>query len=139
MNRDSMGKFQSGSNSQIIQEVDNQVGGTTGQQAPERCFLTPTFWQQNVYFTGNNDVIKAFQLDPTMGKLSSTPTSHGSFNLVFPGAQPVVSSNGPATELFGLSITLLLWPCMGTTRPIWLRNYIGVQDSGQARNGQFRR
>src|SRR5450759_4077050 len=43
----------------------------------------------------------------------------------------------PATELCGLSITLLLWPCMRTTRPIWLRNYIGVQDLGRVRNGQF--
>ncbi len=99
LNRDKMGKFQSGSNSQIIQEVDNQVGGTTGQQAPDRCFLTPAFWQQNVYFTGNNDVIKAFKLDPTTSKLSSTPTSHGSFNFVFPGAQPVVSSNGASNGI----------------------------------------
>ena len=63
LNRDNMGKFQSGSNSQIIQEVDGQVGGTTGQQAPDRCFMTPAFWQQNVYFIGNNDVIKAFKLN----------------------------------------------------------------------------
>jgi hypothetical protein len=99
LNRDNMGKFQSGSNSQIIQEVDNQVGGTTGKQAPDRCFLTPAFWQQNVYFTGSNDVIKAFRLDPTTSLLSSTPTSKGSFNFVFPGAQPVVSSNGASNGI----------------------------------------
>jgi len=65
LDRDNMGKFQSGSNSQIIQEVDNQVGGTTGHQAPDRCFMTPAFWQQTLpagtlYFAGNNDVLKAF-------------------------------------------------------------------------------
>jgi hypothetical protein len=37
LDRDNMGKIQSGSHSQIIQEVDNQVGGTSGQQAPDRC------------------------------------------------------------------------------------------------------
>jgi hypothetical protein len=99
LNRDSMGKFQSSDNSQIIQEVDNQVGGTTGKQAPDRCFQTPAFWQQNVYFTGSNDVIKAFSLDTTTGELSSIPTSNGSFEFVFPGAQPVVSSNGASNGI----------------------------------------
>jgi hypothetical protein len=94
LNRDNMGKFQTGSNSQIIQEVDNQVGGTIGQQAPDRCFTTPAYWQQNLYFNANNDVLKAFSLNPTTGKMSSTPTSQGTFLFGFPGGQPVVSSNG---------------------------------------------
>jgi hypothetical protein len=97
VNRDSMGHFNSGSsNPQIIQEIDNQVGGTdgTGVQPSDKCFTTPAYWQQNLYFNGNNDVIKAFHLDPASGKMSSTPTSKGSFTFVFPGAQPVVSSNG---------------------------------------------
>jgi len=99
LNRDNMGKFQSGSNSQIIQEVDGQVGGTTGQQAPDRCFMTPAFWQQNVYFMGNNDVIKAFKLNASMGKLSTTPSSRGSYVFGFPGAQPAVSSNGSSNGI----------------------------------------
>ena len=99
LNRDNMGKFQSGSNSQIIQEIDNQVGGTTGHQAPDRCFMTPAFWQQNVYFGGSNDVLKVFHLDPTTGKMTSTPTSKGSFLFVFPGTQPVVSSNGSSNGI----------------------------------------
>ena len=99
LNRDNMGKFQSGSNSQIIQEVDGQVGGTTGQQAPDRCFMTPAFWQQNVYFMGNNDVIKAFKLNASTGKLSTTPSSRGSYVFGFPGAQPVVSSNGSSNGI----------------------------------------
>ena len=94
INRDTMGKFQAGSNSQIIQEIDNQVGGTTGKQAPDACFMTPAFWQQTLYFLGNNDVIKAFPLNPTTGRLSTTPTSKGSYVFSFPGGQPVVSSNG---------------------------------------------
>jgi hypothetical protein len=99
LNRDNMGKFQSGSNSQIVQEIDNQVGGTTGHQAPDRCFMTPAFWQQNVYFGGSNDVLKVFHLDPTTGKMTSTPTSKGSFLFVFPGTQPVVSSNGSSNGI----------------------------------------
>jgi hypothetical protein len=99
LDRDSMGKHQSTSNSQIIQEVDNQVGGTSGQQAPDRCFMTPAFWQQTLYFIGNNDVIKSFSLNGSTGKISSTPISKGSFVYGFPGAQPVVSSSGASNGI----------------------------------------
>jgi len=94
INRDNMGKYAAVSNSQIIQELDNQVGGSSGRQADDHCFLAPAFWEQNVYFVGNNDVIKAFNLDPSTGKLSATPTSEGTFSFLFPGGQPVVSSSG---------------------------------------------
>jgi hypothetical protein len=99
LDRDNMGHFQSNSNSQIVQEVDNQVGGTTGHQAPDRCFTTPAFWQQNLYFGGSNDVLKAFSLNASTGKMSSTPTSKGSFEFLFPGTQPVVSSNGASNGI----------------------------------------
>ncbi|MDP9159095.1 MAG: hypothetical protein M3O09_02550 [Acidobacteriota bacterium] len=99
LNRDNMGKFQTGSNSQIIQEIDNQVGGTVGKQAPDACFMTPAFWQQTLYFLGNNDVLKAFSLNPTTGKLSTTPTSQGTYLFSFPGGQPVVSSNGSSNGI----------------------------------------
>ncbi len=94
INRDGLGKYASISNSQVIQELDNQVGGSSGKQADDHCFLAPAFWEQNVYFVGNNDVIRAFHLDPSTGKLSATPTSQGTFSFLFPGGQPVVSSNG---------------------------------------------
>jgi hypothetical protein len=64
----------------------------------EYCSFPPAFWQQFVYFTGNNDVLKAFTLKTT-GKLSLTPTSKGTFLFVFPGAQPVVSSNGESNGI----------------------------------------
>ncbi|MEY2414053.1 MAG: hypothetical protein QOD84_2659, partial [Acidobacteriaceae bacterium] len=94
VNRDNMGRMNSGNNNQIIQEVDNQVGGATGKQAPDRCFTTPAYWQQTLYFSGNNDVLKAFSLNPTTGLMSTTPTSQGAYVFSFPGGQPVVSSNG---------------------------------------------
>ena len=94
VDRDNMGHYHSGSDSQIIQSLPNVVGGTSGIQANDHCFTTPAYWQGNLYFVGNNDVIKSFSLDPTSGKLSTSPTSQGSFTFVFPGAQPVISSNG---------------------------------------------
>jgi hypothetical protein len=96
IDRDNMGQFQAGSDSQIIQSLPNVVGAvsTGGFNPGDHCFMAPAFWEQNVYFAGNHDVIKAFHLDPATGLLSGSPTSQGSFFYEFPGAQPVVSSNG---------------------------------------------
>jgi hypothetical protein len=77
----------------LLQEVDDAVGGGLPGSG-SRCFLTPAYWEQNVYFTANNDVIKAFNLNASTGQLSLTPSSQGSYVFGFPGAQPAVSSNG---------------------------------------------
>ncbi|HLJ89172.1 MAG TPA: hypothetical protein VKZ53_20305 [Candidatus Angelobacter sp.] len=103
IDRDNMGHFQAGSNSQIIQSLSNVVGSVpaapNGQNANDHCWMTPAFWEQNVYFVGNRDTIKAFHLDPSTGLLSTSPTSQGNFFYPFPGAQPVVSSNGATSGI----------------------------------------
>jgi len=91
---DNIGELQSGSNSHVIREVDDQSGGSGGFPAPDHCSTTPVFWQQTLYFAGRNDILRAFSLNASAGKASSQPTSKGSFEFVFPGAQPVVSANG---------------------------------------------
>jgi hypothetical protein len=93
INRDNMGKKGVADDNQTIQLVHNQLGGP-GLQDEDKCFTTPAFFQQTLYFIGNNDVIKAFSLDAASGKLSATPKSRGSFVFPFPGGQAVVSSNG---------------------------------------------
>jgi outer membrane protein assembly factor BamB len=98
INRDNMGKKGVADDNQIIQLVHNQLGGN-GLQDEDHCFTTPAFFQQTLYFIGNNDVIKAFSLDGPSGKLSLTPVSRGSFTFVFPGGQPVVSSNGTSNGI----------------------------------------
>lgn len=100
INRDKMGGLESSPTSgQAIQEVNNVVGAGAGPQSNDHCFMTPAYWQQNLYFVGNNDVIKAFHLDPVSGKMSTSPTSKGAFLFQFPGAQPVVSSNGSSNGI----------------------------------------
>jgi len=101
VDRDNMGKFQSNTNSQIVQEVDGAVGGLSGHQSPDACFTTPAYWQGNLYFGANNDSLRAFNLyvDSTDNKTkicsaSGCKTSHSSNVFGFPGTQPVVSSNG---------------------------------------------
>lgn len=99
VNRDNMGHLHSGVDSQIIQELPNVVGGTSGTQAGDHCFMSPAYWQGNLYFIGNNDVIKMFKLNGSTGLINSTPSSKGTFDFVFPGAQPVVSSNGSSNGI----------------------------------------
>jgi hypothetical protein len=106
LDRDNMGKFQSNTNSQIVQEVDNAVGGLSGHQSPDSCFMTPAYWQGNLYFGANNDNLKKFKLfvDSTDNKTkicsSSSCTISKSANVFgFPGVQPVVSSNGSSNGI----------------------------------------
>ena len=98
LNRDNLGKKGATDDNQIIQLVHDQIGGN-GLQDDDHCFTTAAFFQQKLYFIGNNDVIKAFTLDGASGKLSLTPASQGSFVFPFPGGQAVVSSNGSSNGI----------------------------------------
>jgi hypothetical protein len=88
LDRDNMGKFQSGSDSQIVQSIPAALGSA----ANDNAYSTATYWQGNVYFIGNGDVIKQFQL--TNGQLPTTPVAKGSQQYVYPGGNMSVSSNG---------------------------------------------
>jgi len=83
LDRDNLGKFHSGSD-QIVQTITSAF--------PGGLFSTGAYWNGNVYFVGNADVIKQFAW--TNGTLSATPTAVGTTQYSFPGATPSVSSNG---------------------------------------------
>lgn len=89
LNRDHLGGL-SATSDDIIQLLDHQLVSGTGQP----CYNSPGLWQQNVYFAPSYGVLKMFTLDPSTGMLSATPTSQGSFTYKYPGADPVISSNG---------------------------------------------
>jgi PQQ-like domain len=94
MNRDSMGRLGTSSDN-IVQRLDHQLGNSGNWRDSGRaCFNEPAMWQQNVYFAANHDVLKMFVLDAATGKLSATPVSKGTYTYLWPGADPVVSSNG---------------------------------------------
>lgn len=96
LDRDNMGHKGASDDGQIIQSLPNQ--STNGPTGPN-WLTTPAFFQQKVYLIGANNVIKVFSLDAATGKLSSAPLSQGSFVFIWPGAQPVVSSNGAADAI----------------------------------------
>jgi hypothetical protein len=84
VDRDKMGHFHAGDDSQIPQSLI---------QAVSYNVATPAYWHNKVYFHGAGDVLKAFQI--SNGLLSTTPISQG--KIVFwaqPGGVPVISANG---------------------------------------------
>ena len=87
VDRDNMGKFNPNSDSQIVQSIPNALG-----DGSDSNFYAPVFWNGNVYFSGNNDVIKAFRLQN--GVLSTSPVMQASTTFGFPGSGMTISANG---------------------------------------------
>lgn len=83
VNRDGMGHYHLGDDSQIVEELPNAIGGSFGM---------PAYFNQKVYYGGVGDVLKAFDL--VSGQLTSAPTSQGSTVFDYPGVTPSISSNG---------------------------------------------
>jgi uncharacterized protein YjdB len=93
LDRDNLGKFHAGSDSQIVQSIPQALG----HAANDNDYSTATYWQGNVYFVGNGDVIKQFQLNN--GLLTTSPAAHGTKNYGYPGANTSVSSNGASNGI----------------------------------------
>jgi hypothetical protein len=73
VNMDDLGKYQSGSDSQIVQAIPNALGLPTGRNTS-----TAVYWQGNVYFTGRGDALKQYKI--TNGQLAApiqTPQVYG--------------------------------------------------------------
>jgi HYDIN/CFA65/VesB family protein len=88
VDRDSMGGYGPGSDN-IVQELEdvlnvpaNSVGIRGG----------PAYWNGQIYVAGTGDVAKSFGL--SNGLLSTFPLSESPTKNFYPGATPVVSSNG---------------------------------------------
>ncbi len=83
VDRDNMGHFNPDNNAQIVQNLPGLVS---------EMFAIPAYWNGNVYFGGVDDHVQVFSL--TNGLLSTSPSSQSPTNLGYPGASPIVSSNG---------------------------------------------
>jgi hypothetical protein len=88
VDRDNMGKFVTGSNSTIYQEVRGAIGAE---------FAAPAYFNGQVYFGGVGDFIKAFQF--TDARLGTSPASRTMNTFGYPGATPSISSNGTANGI----------------------------------------
>jgi hypothetical protein len=86
VNRDDMGKFNSGSNN-VIQRI---TGSSQGY------YSSPAYFDDAVYYSGQDDYLDRYTL--TNGKLSATPASRSLFALVA-GGTPSISANGSANAI----------------------------------------
>jgi hypothetical protein len=84
INRDNMGHFNSGSNSQIVQYLP---------KVSNALWSSPSWWNNFVYVSGLAEPVKAFAFNPSTGLLSTAPVSTTKPNYPYPGATVSISSN----------------------------------------------
>jgi hypothetical protein len=87
LDRDNLGKFHSGDDSQIVQSIPNALGTTTNG----RNLSTAVYWQGNIYYAGHADVMKQFQI--ANGLFSTTPFSSSTHSFGYT-ASSSLSANG---------------------------------------------
>ncbi len=83
VNRDNMGGFNVGSDSQIVQSIP---GASTGELDG-----VPAYWNKNIYVAGEDDFLRVFSL--ANGVLSSQSTSQSSVSFNQAGSGPVSVSS----------------------------------------------
>ena len=91
LDRDNLGHFNAGGDSQIVQEL---VDAFPKPADGETNFSTPATWENNVYFCSSQDTVRQFKLNN--GLLSATPFAVSTTNFSFPGASMTVSANDDA-------------------------------------------
>jgi hypothetical protein len=105
LNRDNMGHFQSGSDSQIIQEFPGLLGRNSVE---DQFFGIGSYWNTNVYFVGAFDHLKQFKI--ANGLMSATPAAMSTQALASDrSAEPVVSANGASNGIVWVIATDTLY------------------------------
>jgi outer membrane protein assembly factor BamB len=89
VNRDSMGKFNAGNNSQIWQQLSGAL--------PGGIWSTPAYFNGTVYYGSVSANLKAFTL--SNAKLVATPQSQSTTQYAYPGTAPSVSANGTSNAI----------------------------------------
>jgi hypothetical protein len=91
VDRDNMGKFSATANT-IWQEVDGQLPGNPPGFLTGGVRSSPAWFSGTIYYGDAGGTLKAYSV--TSAKLSTGPTSQTAIAFAYPGASPVVSSNG---------------------------------------------
>lgn len=83
VDRDNMGHFQPGGDTQIVQSLRSMLGPVVG---------IPAYFNNTVYFSGENDAVRAFAIQK--GILSEKSTSQSLSYFPAPGTVPSISAMG---------------------------------------------
>jgi hypothetical protein len=95
VNRDNMGQYNPNNNSQIVQDLVNMFPNGMGDDSGN--YISPVYFNGNMYFSPVNDNIQIFAL--TNGLLSSSPTSRSGATYYFPGGAMAISANGASNGI----------------------------------------
>ena len=85
LDRDNLGKFHSGSDSQIVQSIPGGVASLFGN---------PAYFNRTLYFCGGGDVMRSFPV--SNAQMPAKPASITAVTFGYPGCVPTVSANGTA-------------------------------------------
>ena len=83
LNRDNLGGYNPAGDT-VVQEIPFEVGNTGS-------WNTPAYWNGSVYYWAQLDTMKVF---PLVNGLLTGPTATSSETYGYPGANPVITSNG---------------------------------------------
>jgi len=90
IDRDRMGGYRTNGNGQIVQDMENAIGG---------LWATPAWWNNNVYFGGSGDVLRQYSFNTQTGLLSNGAVHTSSTSFGFPGTTPSISANGTSSAI----------------------------------------
>jgi uncharacterized protein (TIGR03437 family) len=88
LDRDDLGKWRNGADSQIVASLAGAIGGLFGN---------PAYFNKTVYFGGAGDNLKAFAL--VNATLGTSPSSATGAQFAYPGGVPSVSANGTSNGI----------------------------------------
>jgi uncharacterized protein (TIGR03437 family) len=88
LDRDRMGRFNPGGDSQIVQSITGAIGPVFG---------SPAYFNGTLYFSPSEDKVKAFAVSGA--HIGTSPLSQSSRAFYYPGAVPAVSANGSSNGI----------------------------------------
>jgi len=108
LDRDNLGRFNSSSDSQIVQSLPNAVGG---------MWSSPAYFNGIFYIIGNGDTLKSFAI--SNASIVTTPLARGPTSYGYPGATPAISANGTNDAI----VWAIESDAFGSSGPAVLRAY----------------
>ncbi len=113
IDRDNMGKFNAAGDN-VVQALYTTIGGVS---TPSGNWGTPAYFNGQIYIDGVKDVLRQFSLSNNL--LSGGPLAVGADVIGYPGATPVISSNGALNGI----VWLVQADGAAASKPATLRAY----------------
>jgi uncharacterized protein (TIGR03437 family) len=88
LDRDQLGGFQAGADSQIVQSIPGAISGLFGN---------PAYFDKTVYFCGSGDGVMAFPI--SNAQIATGAASRSATRYAYPGCVPTVSANGTSNGI----------------------------------------